>query len=175
MIRAQIGWLLLATLALHGAVAGRAAEPAAKPADDAQAALEKKFAEDMSGVVLVGHFTNGELKKDRLPKEEKYTIEKVSKLIGDTWLFQVQIEYGDHNVKLPLPLEVKWAGDTPVVTLNKTPVPGLGTFSSRVLFYDNHYAGTWDGGDHGGHLFGKIVKKADSADTAKPAEKQPQK
>ena len=42
-------------------------------------------------------------------------------------------------------------------------IPGFGTFTSRVLIYRGQYAGTWDGGDHGGHLFGKIEKIEDEA------------
>jgi len=47
-------------------------------------------------------------------------------------------------------------------------MPGLGTFTSRVLVYRDEYAGTWTGGDHGGQMFGKI-ERAGSQD--KPAEK----
>jgi hypothetical protein len=30
---------------------------------------------------------------------------------------------------------VKWAGDTPFIVLEKVSIPGLGTFSARVLLY----------------------------------------
>jgi hypothetical protein len=38
----------------------------------------------------------------------------------------------------------------------------MGTFTARVLFYEDRYAGTWQHGKVGGHMFGKIEK-------AKPA------
>jgi hypothetical protein len=77
----------------------------------------------LSGATLEGQFTvTG--KPDR--HEERYRIEKVSKLGGDTWLFQAQIQYGSHNVTVPIPLTVKWAGDTPVITLTDLAIPGLG-------------------------------------------------
>jgi hypothetical protein len=61
-------------------------------------------------------------------------------------------------VTLPIPLEIKWAGDTPVITLTKLAIPGLGTFTSRVVIYEGRYAGTWQHDRVGGHLFGKIEK-----------------
>jgi hypothetical protein len=131
-------------------------------------ALEKEFAEKMSGATLAGHFTDRTRENARLPHEEKYTLGKVTKLASDYWLFAARIQYGDHDVTLPLSLRVVWAGDTPVITLDKAPIPGFGTFTCRVMVFGDQYAGTWDGGDHGGHLFGKIVR-ADKKDDAAPA------
>ncbi|MGC3970092.1 MAG: hypothetical protein QM775_23025 [Pirellulales bacterium] len=156
--------LILAAFALSSRVATFAADekPAeAKPAGLSQAELEKGFEESLSGSVFRGYFTlRGQEQKQGL-KEEKYTIASVKKLEGndDLWLFQVRIQYGDHDLTLPLTLQVKWAGDTPVITLTDMLVPGLGKFTLRVVVYRGQYAGTWDGGgDHGGHLFGKIEK-----------------
>ena len=149
-----------------------AATPAEKPAEKPldKAALEKRFEETMSGATLIGTFTvTGQ--PDQKLHEEKYTLESVKKLGEDKWLFKSRIQYGTHDLTVPLALDVKWAGDTPVITLTDMPVPGFGTFTSRVLVFRNEYAGTWSGGDHGGHLFGRIVKKGESAD-AKPAEKK---
>jgi hypothetical protein len=120
------------------------------------AALEREFQESLSGVTLIGQFTMN----DKGPSEEKYTIEKVSKVAGDTWLFQARIQYGSHDFTLPLPLTVKWAGDTPVITLTDLAIPGVGTYTARVLVYRGKYAGTWSGKNAGGHLFGKIVKQS---------------
>jgi len=53
---------------------------------------------------------------------------------------------------------VKWAGDTPVITLTNLGIPGLGTFTSRVVIYDNRYAGTWQHDKVGGNLFGRIER-----------------
>jgi hypothetical protein len=132
---------------------------AAKPAPNREE-LEKQFAESLSGATLVGHFTITGQKNDQPLKEERYTLGKGSKLKnGDFWSFQARIQYGDHDVNVPLALEVKWAGDTPLITLTDIAIPGLGTYTSRVLFYRDQYAGTWSGATHGGHLFGKVVKE----------------
>ena len=48
-------------------------------------------------------------------------------------------------------------------------IPNLGTYTARVLFYGDQYAGTWSAGaDHGGHLWGRIEKSAGGAAGDKP-------
>lgn len=149
----SLSWTF-ACLAFLSLSAGRiAAEDAKAPS---QEQLEKKFETLMSGCVLDGHYTmwGGGDK----PAADKYTIEKVEKVKDDIWRFTARIQYGMIDVKLPLELEVKWAGDTPVITLDKFKVLGIGTFSCRIVIHGDQYAGTWDGGDHGGHMYGKIEK-----------------
>ena len=124
--------------------------------DPGAAALEKQFQESLTGATLIGYHSTGQGKELR---EEKYAIEKISKLSGDLWLFQARIQYGSRDVTLPMPLPVKWAGDTPVVTLTDWSIPGLGTYTARVLFYRDQYAGTWSDKNVGGQLFGRIVRK----------------
>jgi hypothetical protein len=51
-------------------------------------------------------------------------------------------------------------------------VPGLGTFSTRVVIYDGMYAGTWQHGPVKGHLFGTITPSAKTAEN-KPADSKP--
>jgi len=128
---------------------------ARKPSVDIQGNLEQKFQQMISGVTLIGR--SASLKEESAAGEEKYVIEKVSKLGGETWLFHVRIQYGSHDVPVPLPVTIKWAGDTPVITINNLTIPGLGAYTARVLLYQDQYAGIWSSKDHGGQLFGKIV------------------
>jgi hypothetical protein len=128
-----------------------------KPGIDTQTGLEQKLQQMMSGVTLIGH--SASLKGEIMSGEEKYVIEKVSKLGGETWLFQVRIQYGSHDIPVPLPVTIKWAGDTPVITITNLTIPGLGTYTARVLLYEDQYAGTWSSKDHGGQVFGKIVRQ----------------
>ena len=126
-----------------------------------QAALHKLFQERLSGVKLVGHYTMNGHEDGPLPKEE-YTINSVEKLPdGDYWLFNTRIKYGEKDVTAPMPLEVKWAGETPVITLTDVTIPGLGTFRCRVVIHGRKYAGTWSHGEVGGHIFGVIEKLTD--------------
>ena len=122
------------------------------------------FSKSMANCVLVGSFTvDGKENKDAL-KEERYEIESVTKASDNMWIFLTRVKYGNLDTKLPITVPVEWAGDTPMVTLTNATLPGLGEgFSARVLFYEGRYAGTWQHGPVGGHMFGKI-------ETAKPAE-----
>lgn len=152
--------ILMMTLAVALAARANAADPpqsAPKAAQNGQdrAALEKAFAEKMTGATLVGRFTVAG--KDNVePKPERYELGAVTKLEGDKWLFTARINYGDTDVNLPIPLTVVWAGDTPIITLTNETIPGLGTFTVRVMFHGDRYAGTWQHDQLGGHLFGTI-------------------
>ena len=124
-----------------------------------QEALEQQFQKSMSGVVLEGFFTVNDA--DTGVREERYHITKVSKLAGEYWVFQARIQYGNHDVTVPVPVTVKWAGDTPILTLTDVTIPGLGTFTARVLFYDKNYVGVWSHGKVSGQHFGRIIPEAD--------------
>ena len=161
--------LLLALLGLAVAPVVAQDQPAQEqqppPAGDAVPVemneLEKKFEKTMTGATLVGRFTiTGRGDDDKPPAEERYVISKVTKIGEDRWMFIARI--GEAKVPVPLPLPVKWAGDTPVISVTKVSVPGMGTYTARVLIYDDHYAGTWDAGDHGGHLWGRIERAGDA-------------
>jgi hypothetical protein len=153
--------LILPATACRAADAPAADAPAAAPAAKQKplTVAEQKFAQLLSGAELEGRYTTWD-NMDKL-KKDTYTLSKVSKIGAGTWLFVAHIRYADHDATVPLPLHVKWAGDTPVITLDKFPVPGFGTFSARVLFHGRYYAGTWDAGDHGGHLYGTVMLRAD--------------
>ena len=122
-----------------------------------QQAREEAFAESMRGVVLEGNFTIAGREESKL-RAERYEIEKVVKVGGDIWAFHSRIQYGDRDVTLPVPVKLLWAGDTPMVSLTDISIPGLGTFTARVLFYRDHYAGAWWHGDVGGNQFGRLVR-----------------
>ncbi|MCH8923682.1 MAG: hypothetical protein IIA67_11120 [Planctomycetes bacterium] len=123
-----------------------------------RAALEKKFEQTLSGATFVGHFTLTGKENAKSRKKERYTISSVRKIKDDLWLFTVRVTYGTRDVTVPIPLQVKWAGDTPIITLTDLKIPLLGTYTARVIIYRDKYAGTWSAGDHGGHLFGTIER-----------------
>lgn len=171
---------LLASLAVGDAARGRAADPhpatapgaagptaagpspaanaAARADGDAAAQRDETFRKMVTGVKLSGHFTMDGDENAKLQPEE-YLISGATKLgAGDVWALTARIKYGKTDLTLPVPVQVKWAGNTPVITLDKVPVPGLGTFSARVVLDEGRYAGTWSHDAVGGHLFGRITK-----------------
>lgn len=154
-------------IALLAIVCSLIALPAAAE-EPTQTALEEQFAKEMSGATLVGFYTTKGKEAEAGLKEDRYLLSEVKKQENGKWLFAYQTS--EKGIRIPLTLDVKWAGDTPVITLTDMKVPGVGTFSARVLFYRGDYAGTWSASDHGGHLFGRVEPPADAA-TREPTPK----
>lgn len=153
--------LLVAILATSGLVLQANDQgPSGDDAKDSPSlARIAKLEEALSGAVMVGYFTvTGAEEEPGKLAAERYELASVKHLGDGQWLFEARIKYGDHDVKLPLTFPVHWAGDTPVITVDKAPVIGLGTFDARVMIYRDHYAGFWSGEDHGGHLFGVVER-----------------
>ena len=74
--------------------------------------------------------------------------------------------------EFPIPVKVEWAGDTPVLTMTDQKIEGMdGQFTVRLLFHGDRYAGTWQHGAAGGHMFGTIAKIEAEAEKTEPAEK----
>lgn len=147
-----------------------------KAAADAKAAADKAavikgFTKQLSGSSLVGQFTLDDAPADKALKPDRYQIATVNHVSGDSYLFV----YLHKGVPIPLSLKVLWAGKTPVITLDDFTIAGMGTFSARVMFHGDRYAGTWQHGKKGGLMFGKIEKpkKPGTASATKPAEKKP--
>ncbi|MBI1345299.1 hypothetical protein GC163_03335 [bacterium] len=128
-----------------------------------RAALEKAFAEKLTKATLVGNFSVVGKENNR---PERYEIDSAEKLEEDNWLITARIKYGQNDVKVPIAVKVYWADDTPIISLTNITIPGLGTFTSRVMFYGDRYAGTWQHDAVGGHLWG-VIEKTKTAETPK--------
>lgn len=128
-------------------------------------ALEKEFAKKLTGATLAGKFSIDGMPESAKGHTDRYEIEKAEKTNGDHWVITARVKYGKNDLKIPIPLEVRWAGDTPVMTLDDLTIPALGTFTSRILFYGDRYSGTWQHGAAGGHMWGKIEKTKPTGST----------
>ena len=118
---------------------------------------ETEFQQMMTNVVLEGFFTVGngtELFPDR------YVIESVTKVKDGVWRFAARVQYNKKDMAIAIPVPVFFAGDTPVISLTRQAIQGLGTYDTRLVIYKGGYAGTWGGGANGGKMFGNIVKNA---------------
>jgi hypothetical protein len=120
-------------------------------------AAERQFAERMQNVSMIGSFTvTG--REDRALREDRYDIASVEKVGDGEWRFNATI--GEIGVTLPVVVTMTFVGDTPIITITDFTIPTLGTFTARVFFYGERYAGTWQHGNVGGHMFGRIEKKS---------------
>jgi hypothetical protein len=139
------------------------------PASAEEPVVDKKklytqLEKQLTGAKFKGRFTV-QGKENDTPKEEEYTISSAIKAeVGEMWLLNARIKYGEHDVSIPVPIEIQWAATTPVMVMDKITLPGLGTFSARVVIHGERYAGTWQHDKVGGHLFGTITTPEPAAE-----------
>ena len=128
---------------------------------------EQQFVDQMTKSVMVGRFTiDG--RENRDPRPERYTIESVTKINGKNWIVQARITYGKYDLPVPVPVQMIWAGDTPVLQVTDLKIPLMGEgFTARVMFYKDRYAGSWYHGEVGGHMIGTIEKQP-TAENSEP-------
>lgn len=123
--------------------------------------VERQFTDRMKNVVMVGNFTvTG--RENQSPRPDRYEIASVEKVGNDLWRFNAKMDCCGMEGKGAIPIVVPMAfnGDTPVIMMTEHSLPGIGTFTVRVFFYGDLYAGTWQHGPVGGHMSGRIEKAA---------------
>jgi hypothetical protein len=121
-------------------------------------AAEREFAERMRNVSLVGSFTVFG-RENRLPRADRYDITSVEKVGNDLWRFNAGMACCGVSGSIPVVVPMRWVGDTPVIMMTDTSLPGLGTFTVRLVFYRERYAGTWQHGSVSGQMSGRIEKQ----------------
>lgn len=122
--------------------------------------VERQFAERMKDVSLVGTFTVAG-RESRTPSPDRYDIFSVEKVGDDQWRFNAKMDCcGVNGATLPIVVPMRFVGDTPMIMMTDTSLPGIGTFTVRVFFYGDRYTGTWQHGKVGGHMLGRIEKMA---------------
>jgi hypothetical protein len=147
---------LMAVAFAAGWLAGRSGIGAAVAVTSLDA-RERAFADAMQNVVLDGVFTvDG---RSGAPRPDRYEIAGVDKVGENLWRFRARMVHESVDVTLPIVVPMQWIDDTPVIMLTDYTIPTLGTFSARVFFYSDRYAGTWQHGTEiGGHLYGRITR-----------------
>ncbi len=118
---------------------------------------KRQFTERMRDVTLIGSFTVAG-REDRAPRPDRYNIISVEKVGDDLWRFNAQC--CGVNGAVPIVVPMRFNGDKPMIMMTETGLPGIGTFTARVFFYGDRYAGTWQHGEVGGHMWGRIEKAA---------------
>jgi hypothetical protein len=121
-------------------------------------ALERDFTERMRGATMVGTFTVAG-RQNRAPSPDRYDIASVEKVGNNLWRFNASMQCCGVSGAIPIVVPMQWNGDTPMIMMTDTSLPGLGTFTVRVFFHGDRYAGTWQHGAVGGHMSGRIEKQ----------------
>jgi hypothetical protein len=123
--------------------------------------VERQFTERMRDVTMIGSFTVAG-REDRVPRSDRYDISSVEKVGDDLWRFTAGMQCCGVKGAIPIVVPMRWNGDTPMIMMTDTSLPGLGTFTVRLFFYGDRYAGTWQHGAVGGSMSGRIEKRASS-------------
>ena len=125
--------------------------------------LERQFVERMTNVTMVGTFTvDG--RDRRNPEPDRYDIASVQKVGENLWQFNTKMECCGIEGKgvMPIVVPMRFFGDTPMIEMTDSSLPGIGTFTVRVFFYGDRYSGTWQHGKTGGHMSGRIEKATEA-------------
>ena len=127
--------------------------------------VERQFTERMRDVSLVGTFTvvgretrDAEGRGGR--RADRYDISSVQKVGENLWRFNAGMECCGVKGQIPIVIPMRFVGDTPMIMMTDTEIPGVGTFTVRLFFYGDTYSGTWQHGTVSGHMSGRIEKKA---------------
>ena len=139
------------------AAAGRENTSKAEKPKPTTEELENKFIATLSNATMSGRWCSIKDGVMGPEKEDKYTIVSVKKVSGDNWIINARVQYNKTDIIAPIPVQVKWAGDAPVIIVDKVPMPGGSVYNARVMIFDHTYAGTWSGGKHTGLLNGLIT------------------
>jgi hypothetical protein len=123
---------------------------------------ERQFVERMRDVSLIGTFTVSG-REERTLRPDRYDISSVEKVGHELWRFNAKMDCCGVSGAIPVVVPMRWNGDTPMILMTDTFLPGLGTFTVRLFFYQDHYAGTWQHGSTGGQMSGRIEKRSQAA------------
>jgi hypothetical protein len=166
--RSTVAARLLGVLGAVGVLGLLAASAPVAARQQDSAERDARFQALMEGARLVGEFTVDTGQADAGPRPDLYSVSELEKGDGDVWIFHYTMSYGNaQGTTFDIPVRVVWAGDTPVLTMTEQAVEGLGTFTVRVMIHGDRYAGTWQHGAFGGHMWGRI-ERGDAGD-ADPA------
>lgn len=125
---------------------------------------EKALVDRLVGSTLEGRFTVADDEDVRVAGTDSYEIRTMVKMSADVWMITGRVRYEGKDVIVPVPMQLSWAGQVAVLTLPRTKLPGLGAYGATLMIDGSHYAGTWTGGDKGGHFFGSIRKPVEDFD-----------
>lgn len=94
-------------------------------------------------------------------KDEGYRIARVEKKEGDKWSLVYLVNYQGKEFEYPMPVTVKFAGDTSVLILDNVRAGrDKANWSARVMFHENVYVGRWwetGNKEHGGTIEGVVT------------------
>jgi len=130
--------------------------------DKSAAELETEFSAMLKNATLKGSWVPIQAGATGEEKSDSYRVVRAEKIEGDQWHIVSKVKYQGQEVDFPIPVIVKWAGDTAVVILDEVQTGGGKSYSARVLFHNDRYAGSWWGNNQPGGLLSGVITRDDS-------------
>lgn len=157
---------IIAVICLSALAQEQTLKDSSKPAIAAQKALpsdsEERFKVLFTKATLSGRWTR--LKDGVLGEErsgDKYTILSVVKREGENWTVNAKMKYGEKELIVPVPVRMKFIGDTSLLMVDGLAIPGGGTYTARLMIFERTYSGTWKDQRGGGMLYGSITNEGE--------------
>jgi hypothetical protein len=157
---------IIAVICSSAFAQGEASKSLSKPSIAAQKALpsdpEERFKVLFTKATLSGRWAR--LKDGVLGEErsgDKYTVLSVVKRDADNWTVNAKMKYGEKELIVPVPVQMKFIGDTALLMVDDLAIPGGGTYTARLTIFERTYSGTWKDQRGGGMLYGTITNETD--------------
>lgn len=145
--------------AIYSAIACLALQFCAFAEESELTELEAGFISMMENATLTGSWTPVEDGKLGEIKTDSYQVVRAVKLGDGKWQIVAKMKMQGFEMDVPVPVSLHWAGDVAVIIVEGFPAGPGRTYSARVMFHDDRYAGSWWGSDEpGGLLSGAIMR-----------------
>ena len=134
--------------------------PPATPVPD-QATLDKEFEKTMSGATLSGSFTVDGRQDAAAQGREVHHHESEQ---ASRWVLAVSESHSIRQARCQPGASAgsKMGWRHARHHAHRLHRAGFGKFTCRIMIYDDQYVGTWNGGDHGGKMFGRVLHDANT-------------
>lgn len=169
-LRPTLAVLLVSIFGISFSVADETSEKAASETEK----MEKQFAAMLKGATLMGTWAAVGPVGLGDDKQDGYQIVEAKKVKGDKWVMVSKFKYKGQELNIPVPVVVKFAGDTAVMILNNLPTGDGATWSARILYHNDVYTGSWweSTKKKGGILSGVISRKSEENGTKEEKKKE---
>lgn len=124
--------------------------------------LEAEFSAMLKNATLKGSWVPIQQGSTGEEKSDAYQVVRATKRKGDLWEIVSKVKHQGKEIEYPIPVIIKWAGDTAVMILDNVQTGGGKSYSARVLFHNDRYAGSWWGENQPGGLLSGAITRAES-------------
>jgi len=122
-------------------------------------ATEAAFSAMLKNATLKGTWVPVQGGATTAEKADGYHIARAEKIAGHQWRIVSKIKHKGKEIEYPMMVEVRWAGDVAVMSLDDVAAGRGRKYSARVMYHNDRYAGSWwSQTQAGGLLSGAITR-----------------